>query len=183
MDEVKAMTHAGETVGRAVGTGLRTLRRGAVQVGQAGAEAAAQAAAAMEHKLADGANSGQEAAKELVKTTRKARRQLARDARRTAENAGKQARKRAGKAGRNLRRTVGDLTTDSTPRRGRRWPWLLVGAMAAAGAVAVIRSRQDQPVEPQLVEDDRNEQDRIAGNGAAPMPRREQQQQDSKLKS
>jgi hypothetical protein len=182
MDEVKAMTHAGETVGRAVGTGLRTLRRGAVQVGQAGAEAAAQAAAAMEHKLADGANSGQEAAKELVKTTRKARRQLARDARRTAENAGKQARKRAGKAGRNLRRTVGDLTTDSTPRRGRRWPWLLVGAMAAAGAVAVIRSRQDQPVEPQLVED-RNEQDRIAGNGAAPMPRREQQQQDSKLKS
>ena len=183
MDEVKAMTHAGETVGRAMGSGLRTLRRGAVQVGQAGAEAAAQAAAAMEHKLADGASSGQEAAKELVDTTRKARRQLARDARRTAQSAGKQARKRAGKASKNLRRTVGDLSADSTTRRGRRWPWLLVGAMAAAGAVAVIRSRQNQPVEPHLVEDDRTEQDRIASNGTAPMPRNEQKQPNSQLKS
>jgi type II secretory pathway pseudopilin PulG len=183
MDEVKAMTHAGETVGRAMGSGLRTLRRGAVQVGQAGAEAAAQAAAAMEHKLAEG---GQEAAKELVDTTRKARRQLARNARRTAKDAGKQARKRAGKAGKagkNLQRRVSDLTPDSTPRRGRRWPWLLVGAMAAAGAVAVLRSRQDPPVEPQLVEDDRNEQDRIAGNGTAPLPRHEQKQPNSQLKS
>jgi len=182
MDEVKAMTHAGETVGRAVGTGLRTLRRGAVQVGQAGAEAPHRqrprwnTSSPMRRQWAGG---GQGAGQD----DRKARRQLAHDARRTAENAGKQARKRAGKAGRNLRRTVGDLTTDSTPRRGRRWPWLLVGAMAAAGAVAVIRSRQDQPVEPHLVEDDRNEQDRIAGNGTAPMPRHEQQQHNSELKS
>ncbi len=182
MDEVKAMTHAGETVGRAVGSGLRTLRRGAVQVGQAGAEAAAQAAAAMEHKLAEGADGGQQAAKELVDTTRRARRQLARNARRAAKDAGRQARKRASKAGKNLQRTVGDLTTDSAPRRGRRWPWLLVGAMAAAAAVAVIRSGQDQPAEPQLV-DDRNEQDRIAGNGTAPQPRQEEKQPNSQLKS
>jgi hypothetical protein len=179
MDEVKAMTHAGETVGRAVGTGLRTLRRGAVQVGQAGAEAAAQAAVAVEQKLAE---SGQEAAKELVKTTRKARRQLARNARRTARDAGKQARKRADKASRNLRRTVSDLT-DRTPRRRRRWPWLLVAAMAVAGAVAVLRSRFDQPAEPQDAVDDRPEQDRIAGNGTAPMPRREEKQPNSQLKS
>ena len=32
MDEVKAMTHAGETVGRAVGTGLRKARQGARKV-------------------------------------------------------------------------------------------------------------------------------------------------------
>jgi hypothetical protein len=180
MDEVKAMTHAGETVGRAVGTGLRTLRRGAVQVGQAGAEATAHAAAAVEHKLAD---SGQEAAKELVRTTRKARRQLARNAQRTAKDAGKQARKRAHKASKNLQRTVGDLT-DGTARRGRRWPWLLVGAMAAAGAVAVLRSRMDQEAEPQdAVDDDRTEQDRIASNGTAPMPRHEQKQPNSQLKS
>ena len=180
MDEVKAMTHAGETVGRAMGTGLRTLRRGAVQVGQAGAEAAAQAAAAMEQKLADGTEGGQEAAKELVNTTRKARRQLARNAQRTAKDAGKQVRKRADKASKNLQRTVSDLT-DRAPRR-RRWPWLLVGAMAAAGAVAVLRSRYDQP-EPQQVDDDRTEQDRIASNGTAPMPRNEQKQPNSQLKS
>jgi hypothetical protein len=52
MDEVKAMTHAGETVGRAMGTGLRTLRRGAVQAGHAGAEVAVKAATAAEQKLA-----------------------------------------------------------------------------------------------------------------------------------
>jgi type II secretory pathway pseudopilin PulG len=179
MDEVKAMTHAGETVGRAVGTGLRTLRRGAVQAGQAGAEAAAQAAVAMEHKLAD---SGQEAVKELVKTTRKARRQLARNAQRTAKDAGKQARKGARKAGKNLQRTVGDLT-ERTQRRSRRWPWLLVGGVAAAGVVAVLRSRQDQPTEPESVQDDRTEQDRIAGNGTAPTPRQEQKQPNSQLKS
>jgi phage-related tail protein len=183
MDEVKAMTHAGETVGRAVGSGLRTLRRGAVQVGQAGAEAAAQAAAAMEQKLADGTEGGQEAAKELVNTTRKARRQLARNAQRTAKDVGKQARKRARKASKHLHRTVGDLTTDNTPRRGRRWPWLLVGAMAAAAAVAVIRSRQDQPIEPQLVDDERNDHDRIAGNGTAPQPRQAEKQPNSQLKS
>ena len=177
MDEVKAMTHAGETVGRAVGTGLRTLRRGAVQVGHAGAEAAAHAATAVEQKLAE---SGQDA-KELVNTTRKARRRMARNARRTAQDAGKQARKRAGKASKHLRHAVSDLT-EHTPRRRRRWPWLLVGAMAAAGAVAVLRSRTDEPVQPAEV-DDRPEQDRIAGNGSAPMPRQAEKQPNSQLKS
>ena len=52
MDEVQAMTHAGETVGRAMGTGLRTLRRGAVGVGHSGAEAAARAETNEERKLA-----------------------------------------------------------------------------------------------------------------------------------
>lgn len=53
MDEVQAMTHAGETVGRAMGTGLRTLRHRAVIAGHAGVETAARAAAAAERRLAE----------------------------------------------------------------------------------------------------------------------------------
>ena len=68
MDEVKAMTHAGETVGRAMGTGLRKMRHGAVGVGHAGAEAAARAATAAERKLAE---SGQELAASTGTTRRR----------------------------------------------------------------------------------------------------------------
>jgi len=67
MDEVRAMSHAGETVGRAMGTGLRTVRRGAVGVSHAGVEAAARAAVAAERKLA-------EAGQELTVGTSPARR-------------------------------------------------------------------------------------------------------------
>lgn len=91
MDEVKAMTHAGETVGRAVGTGLRTFRHGAMHAGQAGVDAVRDLAA--------------DSTAEVVATTRRARRQLVREARRTARSTMKDARatvkdtRRAAKAG------------------------------------------------------------------------------------
>jgi hypothetical protein len=57
MDEVDAMTRAGESVGKAagkaVGTGLRAARVGAVRAGHAGAEVAVQIANKAEHKLAE----------------------------------------------------------------------------------------------------------------------------------
>src|ERR1700761_1980724 len=84
MDEVKAMTHAGETAGGAVGTGLRTWRRGAVQVGQAGMEAVRDATA--------------DTQAEVVKTTRKARKQLVKDARKVAKSTGKDLTKSAKRA-------------------------------------------------------------------------------------
>lgn len=71
MDEVQAMTHAGETVGRAMGTGLRTLRRGAVGVSHTGAQAAAHAATAAERKLAQSAH---DMAKDLAARTDTTRR-------------------------------------------------------------------------------------------------------------
>jgi hypothetical protein len=221
MDEVKTMTHAGETAGRAVGTGLRTLRRGAVQVGQAGAEAAARAVAVAEQKLAEGADSGQQAAADLVGTTRRARKQLAKSAQRTARKAGKQGRraakdlgkqgqqtakdmgrqgrkaakdmgkqgrkaakdlgKRGRKATRGMKDVVSELATNQPARRGRRWPWLVGLAVAAAGTAYVVRSRQSQLPEPVLVEDvadrERIATNGSATNGSATMPRQERQEQ------
>jgi hypothetical protein len=111
MDEVKAMTQAGESVGKAVGTGLRTIRRNAVRAGQAGAEQAAKAAVAAEHKFAEQTSTlvdNVEAAREeLVKSSRRARRKLAKNAKKTANKAAKRAStkldghtKKAKKAGR-----------------------------------------------------------------------------------
>jgi hypothetical protein len=118
MDEVRAMTHAGETAGRAV--------------------------AAAEHKLADAADT----------------------IRPTVESVGRRARKAAAK----LKPVVDEPPTPQ--RRGRRWPWLLGIAIAAAGTVLVIRKRQNRPTEPTLVPDD--EENYTTGNGSAPMPRQEQ---------
>jgi hypothetical protein len=117
MDEVKAMAQAGESVGKAVGTGLRTIRRNAVRAGQAGAEHAAKAAAAAEHKLAEQVSAGMDnvgaARDELVKESRRTRRKLARNARKaakkTAKNAGKnlgEVAKQAKRAGRKAGKAV-----------------------------------------------------------------------------
>jgi hypothetical protein len=172
MDEVKAMTHAGETAGRAVGTGLRTLRRGAVQVGQAGMEAVREATA--------------ETQAEVVKTTRKARKQLVKDARRTAKTTGKdltksakRARKHAGRTARDARGAANDLVAaakNGGTKRGRKWPWLVgiaVVGIGAGAAYAMKSSQQDKPSAP-MREDDLTEQERIATNGSAPHPRQEQ---------
>jgi hypothetical protein len=117
MDEEKAMTQAGETAGKAVGTGLRTLKRQAAKAGQTGADVTAKAAAVAEQKLAERGLAPQRlsealaenagiARDELVKSTRRTRKRLAKSAKQarkdlqaSAEVARKQA-KKAGKKGR-----------------------------------------------------------------------------------
>jgi hypothetical protein len=112
MDDVKAMTRAGETVGKAVGSGWLATRRGAERAGQAGVEAAARAAKTADRKLTERglaprqlsealAESAEVARQEVVKTTRRARRKLAKTAKHTRKDlakAAKQARKDAGKS-------------------------------------------------------------------------------------
>jgi hypothetical protein len=177
MDEVKAMTHAGETAGRAVGTGLRSLRLGAVQVGQAGIDAVREATA--------------ETQAEVVKTTRKARKQLVKDARRTAKNTGKdlsksakRARKHAGRTARDARGAATDLMAAAKPgatKRGRKWPWLLaigVAAVGAGAAYAMKTTQQDKPSAP-VRDDDLTEQERIATNGTAPKPKQQEHPTDT----
>jgi cobalamin biosynthesis Mg chelatase CobN len=168
MDEVKAMTHTGETVGRAVGTGLRTLRRGATQV-----------ATAAEHKLAENAENVRSAAEgtrtEIGRSSRRARKQLARDAQRTAKDLARSA-KRASRHARRAARDIANAPVAATqgPKRGRStWPWLLgIGlAVAATGAVYVLRTKQAN----QSTQDDesaeRSEHDTVNRNGSAPEPR------------
>ncbi|MCP2168981.1 hypothetical protein [Goodfellowiella coeruleoviolacea] len=91
MDEVQVMTRAGESVGRALGTGLRAVRQGAVRAGHAGAEAASQVVGTAETKLADHGivpdrlfDALSERAEEVGRSTRRARKNLARQRRQLA---------------------------------------------------------------------------------------------------
>lgn len=112
MDEMKAMTRAGETVGKAVSSGWVAARRGAKRAGQASADATSRAAHTADRKLtergvaprqlADALVEGAEVARqEVAKTTRRARRKLAKTAKHTRKDlakAAKQARKDAAKS-------------------------------------------------------------------------------------
>jgi len=132
MDEVKTMAQAGETMGRAVGTGLRTIRRGAEQVAAAASEGLDKAGDVRNHRA------------EIVETGRRARKQLAREAKLTAQEVAKSA-KQARKTARTALAVPGDLVAAATPKqRRRRWPWLLGLGIAAAGAgtAYVLKSRQ-----------------------------------------
>ncbi|HEX6359770.1 hypothetical protein [Actinophytocola sp.] len=129
MDDVKAMTRAGETVGKAVGSGWRTARRSAKRAGQAGIDATSRAAHTADRKLtergvaprqlAGALAEGAEVAKqEVVKTTRRARRKLAKKAKHTRKDlarAAKQARKDAlkGKAAKQARKSAKQAKADA----------------------------------------------------------------------
>jgi hypothetical protein len=109
MDEVKAMSRAGETVGKAVGSGWLAVRRGARRAGQVSTEATIRAAQAADQKLTERGVAPQQlgaalaegaelARQEVAKTTRRTRKKLARTAKRTRKDlakAAKQARKDA----------------------------------------------------------------------------------------
>jgi hypothetical protein len=113
MDDVKAMTRAGETVGKAVGSGWLAVRRGAKRAGQAGADATTKAAHAADRKLTERgvapqqlaaalAEGAEVARHEVARTTRRTRKKLARKAKHTRKElmkAAKQARKDAKKSG------------------------------------------------------------------------------------
>jgi hypothetical protein len=129
MDDVKAMTRAGETVGKAVGSGWLAVRRGAKRAGQAGADATSKAAHAADRKLTERgfapeqlavalAEGAEVARQEVVKTTRRARKKLARTAKHTRKElarAAKQARKDAKKSkpGRRAAKTAGRARKDA----------------------------------------------------------------------
>ncbi|MCT2586538.1 hypothetical protein [Actinophytocola gossypii] len=104
MDEVKAMSRAGETVGKAVGSGWLTVRRSARRAGQAGAEATVRAAKSTDRKLTErgvapqhltqALSEGAELARqEIGKTTRRTRKKLARTAKHTRKELAKAAKK------------------------------------------------------------------------------------------
>ncbi|WP_367133837.1 hypothetical protein [Saccharothrix sp. HUAS TT1] len=161
MDEVDAMTRAGESVGKAV----RAVRRSAVRAGHVGADAAVQLAERAEGKLAergvtrdyvrgvvaDKAGALVERAEEYEKSTRRGRKQLAKRAKgvrkdlaKAAERARKEAKVRAKQARK-------ELAAAKHPK-SRRWPWVL-GVFAAA-AVAGYLALTKRPQEVRLEEED-----------------------------
>jgi hypothetical protein len=138
MDEVDAMTHAGETVGEAMGKGLRAVRVGATKATHAGAEASSRLARLAEHQLAEAALGGVAAQEQQTKRrggkrvsakrARKAMRRKRRDLAKTAQRLGE------------------TLAEQIEPRRRRRWPLLLALLIAGAAAASVILARRPEEV-------------------------------------
>ncbi|WP_346072132.1 hypothetical protein [Saccharopolyspora thermophila] len=146
------MARAGERVGRALGTGLRSARLGARRAGAVGMALSRQAAARAEQELASRGISTEElpeliaqratgmSRRELAKRSRKARRQWERKAARS--------RKQLAKNAVAARKELAARIDPSLRRRRRRWPWalLVLTGMVVAVAVAFSRRPEELPV-------------------------------------
>ncbi|GAA3364356.1 MULTISPECIES: hypothetical protein [Saccharopolyspora] len=158
MDEVEAMARTGENVGRAVGTGVRTAREGAVRAGKYGRTATKQAIARAEQELTerglapehlpellaqkatglsrdDLAERGRKARKQWEKTRKDWDKKTAKSRKRLAKNA-EQARKELAKNADQARKELA-ARIDPAPKSRRKWPWVLL-VLAALGGVAVV---------------------------------------------
>lgn len=174
MDEVDAMTRAGERAGESVGKAVRAVRRGAVRAGHAGAGAAVQLAERAEVKLAergvtrdyvrgvvaDKAGALVERAEEVEKSTRRSRKQLAKRAKGVRKDIAKataRARKEAKVRAKDVRKAAKqarrELAAAKAPKR-RRWPWVLgvFAAAAVAGYLALTKRPQEVHLEEEVVE-------------------------------
>ena len=174
MDEVDAMTRAGERAGESVGKAVRAVRVGAVRAGHAGAGAAAQLAELAEGKLAergvtrdyvrgvvvDRAGALVERAEEVEKSTRRSRKQLAKRAKvvrkdlaKATERARKEAKVRAKDVRKAAEQARKELAAAKAPKR-RRWPWVLgvLAAAAVAGYLALTKRPEEVHLEEEAVE-------------------------------
>ncbi|MBQ0922395.1 hypothetical protein [Saccharopolyspora endophytica] len=142
MDEVNAMAKAGETVGKAVGTGIKQARHGAKHAGETGAVLSRQAAARAEQELANRGYSTEEL-QELIaqRATGKSRKELAKQA--------KQARKDWEKRTTESRKRLAARIDPTPVKKKRRWPWLLLMLVVlgiAAAAIALTRRPEELPL-------------------------------------
>ena len=142
MDEVNAMAKAGETVGKAVGTGIKQARHGAKLASEQGIVLSKQAAARAEQELADRGYSTEEL-QELIaqRATGKSRKELAKQAKARR----KEWEKRTTESRKRLAARI-----DPTPvKKRRRWPWMLLLLMVlglAAAAFAMPRRPEELPL-------------------------------------
>lgn len=148
MDEVKAMAVAGERVGMAVGTGMRTARRLATRTGRAGAAASRQAAARAQQELVNRGVSTDELREILAKQTSSL----------SATNVAQMSRKARRRLARNTRAARKELAARIDPgsyRQRRKWPWVLLALAALGVAASVVLSRR--PVEMPAADPDGHE--------------------------
>ena len=160
MDEVDVMTRAGETVGKAVGTGLKAARQGVVRAGHVAEVKLAErgiTADQVRGALVDRADLLMGKAEGWEKQTRKSRKRLAkktatdprrahRQGRRGAQGSpqGRQARAQGRQVrAKEIRKAAANLGAGAPKRR--RWPWVLglLVAAAAAGYVALTRRPEE----------------------------------------
>lgn len=151
MDEVKAMSRAGENLGKAAGTGVRTARRGAYRVSKKGAEISRQAAVLAEQELASHGISTDDLQERIAqRATGMSRKELAKrgkKARKQWDKKSAQSRKQLAKNTKAARKELAGRI-DPTPKGRRKWPWVLLvlAGLAAAAAVALSRRPEELPV-------------------------------------
>jgi hypothetical protein len=150
MDEVKAMARAGECVGKAVGTGMRTARHGATRAGHVGAAVSRQAAARAEQELAHRGISTEELQELLAqKATGMSRKDLAKKGKKARKQWEKKAAKSRKQLSKNTKAARRELAAriEPTSRRGRRkWPWVLLVLAGIGVAVAAALSRRPEEI-------------------------------------
>ena len=150
MDEVNAMARAGETVGKAVGTGIRSAREGATRAGYAGMDMSRHAAARAEQELASHGISADELQERLAqRATGMSRADIAKKGKRARKRWEKKAEKSRKKLAGNAELARKELAAriEPMPKKRRKWPWvLLVLAGVAAAAVALSKRPEELPV-------------------------------------
>ncbi|MEU6264378.1 hypothetical protein [Saccharopolyspora shandongensis] len=152
MDEVKAMARAGESVGKAVGTGLKSARHGAKRAGEVGMALSKQAAARAEQELANHGYSTDELQERIAQaTTGMSRKELAkrgRKARKEWEKKTAKSRKQLAKNTTVARKELAAIIDPGKPKRRRKWPWVLLvlAGLGAAVAVAFSRRPEEMPI-------------------------------------
>lgn len=152
MDEVKAMARAGESVGKAVGTGIKSARHGARRAGEVGVALSKQAAALAEQELANHGYSTDEL-QELIaqRATGMSRKELAKRGRKARKQWEKKTAKSREQLARNTtaaRKELAARIDPAKPKSRRKWPWVLLTltALGAAAAVAFSRRPEELPV-------------------------------------
>lgn len=150
MDEVNAMARAGEGMGKAVGTGVRSARHGATRAGKVGMEVSRQAVAVAEQELASRGIDTEDLQERIAqRVTGMSRRELAKRAKKTRKEWEKRAaesRKQLAKNSEVYRKELADKIDPSRAKAKRRkWPWVvLVLALGGAAAAAALSHRPEE---------------------------------------
>ncbi|GAB2653726.1 hypothetical protein GCM10027271_10120 [Saccharopolyspora gloriosae] len=179
MDEVEAMARTGENVGRAVGTGVRTAREGAVRAGKAGRSATKQYIARAEQELTERGLAPEHlpellaqkatglSREDLAARSRKARKQWEKT-RKDWDKKTAKSRKRLAKNAEQARKELA-ARIDPTPKPRRKWPWVLLVLAALAGVAVVALSRRPEELPIAEAEDFPTHEDGLSRNpGARP---------------
>lgn len=151
MDEVKAMAVAGERVGRAVGTGVRTARQVATHTGLAGAAASKQAAARAQEELVNRGLSASKVCERLAQQTSSL-------STANVTRKSRQARRRLARNTNAARKELAARLDPESHRHHRRWPWIVL-ALAALGVAAVVLSRRPEEMPTTEADQDPSERD------------------------
>ncbi|MBA8827744.1 hypothetical protein FHX42_005149 [Saccharopolyspora lacisalsi] len=151
MDEVEAMSRAGENMGKAVGTGVRNARHGAARASKKGTEITRQAILLAEQELASRGVSTEDLQERLAqRATGMSRKELAKrgkKARKQWEKKSARSRKQLAKNAEAARKELAGRI-EPAPKSRRKWPWVLLAlaGLAAAAAVALSRRPEELPV-------------------------------------